>query len=99
MFGTEHLLWLAVCAAVIVAGSVLAVKKQLSLKTALTILCAICVVSEVVKLFCVLIAEERVNKYGVFIKESDLPSTSARCNCFSRLSRGLPKTRNYRIFC
>lgn len=73
MFGTEHLLWLAVCAAVIVAGSVLAVKKQLSLKTALTILCVICVVSEVVKLFCVLIAEERVNKYGVFIKESDLP--------------------------
>lgn len=73
MFGTEHLIWLAVCVVAIVAGSILAVKKQLSLKTALTILCAICVVSEVVKIFCVLISEERVNEYGVFIKETDLP--------------------------
>lgn len=73
MFGTEHLIWLAVCVVAIVAGSIHAVKKQLSLKTALTILCAICVVSEVVKIFCVLISEERVNEYGIFIKETDLP--------------------------
>lgn len=73
MFSTEHFLWLALCAALIVAGTLLAVKKKLSVSAALTILCIFCVASEVVKIFCVLISEQRSNDYGVFIKETDLP--------------------------
>lgn len=73
MFSTEHFIWLALCAALIIAGTIVAIKRGLTQNTALTLICALCVASEVVKIFCVLISEQRSNEYGVFIKETDLP--------------------------
>ena len=73
MFETLHFIWLGLCFAVIVGGAIYAKYKKFSLTTALTVLCACAIASELVKIFCVLIENQRVNEYGVFIKETDLP--------------------------
>ena len=73
MFSSLHFIWLAICAVLIIVSSVITVKKRISYQTGLTALCVACVLSEVVKVFCVLISEQRKNEYGVFIKETDLP--------------------------
>ncbi len=74
MFSSLHFLWLGICVALIVAGAIVAVKNKITLEFALTLLCIFCLTSEVVKIFCVLIREERVVEgKGVFIKETDLP--------------------------
>ena len=74
MFSTLHLIWLFICTALIIVGAIVAIKKEITLEFALTLLCIFCLTSEVVKVFCVLIREERVVEgKGVFIKETDLP--------------------------
>ena len=79
MFEPLHFVWLAISAILITVGVILAVKKNLSLNGALTIFCVICVLSEVVKIFYVLIRKERFlfkdngEFLGAYIKETDLP--------------------------
>lgn len=74
MFSTLHFIWLFICTALIIVGAIVAIKKEITLEFALTLLCIFCLTSEVVKVFCVLIREERVVEgKGVFIKETDLP--------------------------
>ncbi len=73
MFESLHFIWLGLCAAMIIGGTVFAKKKKLSLTAMLNILCVCSILSEIVKIFCVLIEGQRVNDYGVFIKETDLP--------------------------
>ena len=46
----NHFIWLALCAAGITAGAVLAVKKQITVKTASLCMSGICIVSEVSKM-------------------------------------------------
>ncbi len=99
MFSTEHFIWLAVCTALIVAGSLFAIKKKITLSLALTLLCIFCVTSEVVKIFCVLIREERVVEgKGVFIKETDLPFHLCSLQLFFSFIAKFTKNKKVRDF-
>jgi len=98
MFNTEHILWLVICTVAIVVGAILAVKKGLSFQNGLTITCALCVASEVVKIFCVLIQQERVNNHGVFIKETDLPFHLCSLQIFFAFFARLTKNTKARDF-
>ena len=73
MFSANHFIWLALCAVLVIVGVVLAVKFSLSMEKALTIMCIVSILSEAAKIFPVLIEGQRLNEYGAFIKESDLP--------------------------
>lgn len=98
MFSTKHFIWLAICLVFIAAGVFFSEKKKLSVEKGLTLMCALCVASEVVKLFCVLIAEERSNDNGVFIKETDLPFHLCSLQIFfafvAKFTKN-PKTRDF----
>ncbi len=98
MFSTKHFIWLAICVAAIVAGVFFSEKKKLSVEKGLTIMCALCVASEVVKVFCVLISEQRSNENGVFIKETDLPFHLCSLQIFfafvAKFTKN-PKTREF----
>ena len=98
MFSTEHFLWLGLCALLIVAGAVFAVKSKLSFDRTLSIVCVLCILSEVVKLFSVLISEQRSNEYGVFIKETDLPFHLCTIQIFFALFARLTKDEKKRDF-
>lgn len=98
MFSTNHFIWLFVSLVLIVVGAVLCRKYNLSLTRLLTILCILCVMSEVVKVFYVLIREERVNDYGVFIKETDLPFHLCSMQIISALISRFTKNVKLRDF-
>lgn len=98
MFSTQHFIWLALCAVLIVIGSIVTIKKRLSLETGLTAICVACVLSEAVKIFCVLISEERKNDYGVFIKETDLPFHLCSLQIFFAFIARLTKKQKLRDF-
>ena len=98
MFSTLHFIWLAICAVAIVTSSLVTIKKRLSLQTGLTAMCVACVLSEVVKIFCVLISEERKNANGVFIKETDLPFHLCSLQIFFAFIARLTKKENLRNF-
>ncbi|MBQ8320096.1 MAG: YwaF family protein [Clostridia bacterium] len=98
MFEPLHFVWLAICALVIVGGTVLSLKKNLSLKGGLNIFCALCVASEVVKIFFVLIREERHNEYGVYIKETDLPFHLCSMQIFCAFIARFTKSERIREF-
>ena len=98
MFSTLHFIWLAICATLIVVSSIITVKKRTSLRTGLTVMCVACVLSEVVKIFCVLISEERKNANGVFIKETDLPFHLCSLQIFFAFIARLTKKERLREF-
>ena len=98
MFSTLHFIWLALCTVLIVASSIITIKKRLPMQTGLTVLCVACVLSEVVKIFCVLISEQRKNDYGVFIKETDLPFHLCSLQIFFAFIARLTKKENLRNF-
>ncbi len=98
MFSTNHFIWLALCAVLVIAGSIAAVKGKLPFEKTLTIVCALCVLSEIVKIFCVLISEERSTDYGVFIKETDLPFHLCSLQLFFAFFAKLTKSQAKRDF-
>ena len=98
MFGPLHFVWLAVCTAAIVVGMIFSVKKNLSLHGGLTIFCAMCIASELVKIFFVLIREERLNDNGVYIKETDLPFHLCSMQIFCAFIARFTKSEKVRDF-
>lgn len=99
MFSTLHFVWLFICAVLITAGAIVAVKNKITLAFTLTLLCIFCVTSEVVKIFCVLIREERVVEgKGVFIKETDLPFHLCSLQLFFAFIAKFTKNEKVRSF-
>lgn len=99
MFSTLHFVWLGISVALIIAGSIVTIKKNISLKTTLSILCAICVASEIVKIFYVMIRGERFNDNGYFIKETDLPFHLCSLQLFFAFVARFTQKQKVRDFC
>ncbi|MBP3384002.1 MAG: YwaF family protein [Firmicutes bacterium] len=51
MFSTVHIIWLIICAAVIAASLIYIKKCRITLDKILNVCCAVCVISEVIKVF------------------------------------------------
>ena len=98
MFSTEHFIWLALCAVLVVAGTILSLKYKLSMEKGLTVICVLCVASEVVKVFSVLIVAPRINDYGYFIKETDLPFHLCSLQIFFAFGAKFTKNKRVRDF-
>ena len=69
IFGTKHLIIVAVCAVVIALGYVFS--RRLSLKTVCKIFFGVGIISEIVKIFYYIIANEE--KLGGYLPKTDLP--------------------------
>ena len=101
MFTTLHFIWLAICASIITVSVVLAKKFKPKTEFLLTLLCIACAVSEVVKLFAGLIAEENFNESygGNFIKLSDLPFHLCSIQIIFAFVAKFTKKESVREFC
>jgi hypothetical protein len=51
MFSTNHFIWLAICAAIIIACTLYLRRNKLTLKQVLSVCCVVCVLSELIKVF------------------------------------------------
>lgn len=51
MFTPNHLIWLALCAVLIIAGSIFLLRHKPDLRRVLTVACVVCVASELIKVF------------------------------------------------